>query len=829
MRYPYFKLALRLLARDWRSGELSILAAALLIAVASSTAISLVGDRLRQTMIGQAAEFLAADLAIGSHDSPPDSWLVKAQELGLRHARTEEFSSVLMENDELLLTGVKAVSPDYPLRGYLRTTSGDITEEVKTLEGPETGTAWVDRRVLSALNLKLGAEVSVGERRLRLTRLITYEPDRRGDLYSLSPRVMINEADLAATGILQPGSHVHFYDLFAGDEEALKTFKRWLKPQLHPGQRIVDVHEDRPEIGNALTRAERYLGLASIVVVLIAGVAIGMTTRRYTERHFDVTAMFRCLGAQQSSILRIYAWQFCILGVLASLAGCLVGWFIQLGLLALLKDLLPQDLADASGFAAVFGIATGLLTLLGFALPPVLRLRRTSPLKVLRRDLEPLPSSAWLVYGLAMTCLALLMWRYTNDFKLTATLLLAGLTATLVLGSTTWLLLKSTRLLLPRVGLSWRFGLQHLSRQPQTSISQILAFSVTLVAMVVSLAVRTELLADWKRQLPADAPNHFALNIFPKDLDGFTRLLAQEGVASSAFYPIVRGRLIAVNGVDAHSVASKESQGEEAINRDLSLTWSDTLPPDNKLVRGNWWAGQENMRVSVEEGLARSLGIKLRDQLSFNISGQTLTATVQSIRSVQWDAMTPNFYMIFSPGSLDAHPSTYLTSFFLPAQQKTALNHLVKAFPSITILEVDVLLEQFQRILKQVTLAIEYVLLFALVAGFTVLFAAVRSSLDARIYEDVLLRTLGSSRRLLRRSQLIEFSTLGALAGLLAAAIAEFILWGLYTRVFTLAYRFHWEIWLMTPIIGALLVGSAGFWNTRSVVNRSPQSVLQNL
>ncbi len=828
MRYRYFTLALRLLARDWRSGELSILAAGLLIAVASSTAISLLGDRLRQTMVGQAAEFLAADLVVSSHDALPDAWLARAQQLSLRHANTEEFSSVLVENDELLLTGVKAVSSGYPLRGYLRTTSGDITEEVKTVDIPAPGTAWVDGRVLSALNLKLGAEIAVGEQRLCLSRLLTYEPDRRGDLYSLSPRVMINQADLAATGILQPGSHVHYYDLFAGDEAALKTFKRWLKPQLNPGQRIVDIHEDRPEIGHALTRAERYLGLASIVVVLIAGVAIAMSTRRYTERHFDVTAMFRCLGAQQSSILRIYGWQFCILGALTSLAGCLVGWFIQLGLLSLLKGLLPQDLASASGLAVAFGLATGLMTLLGFALPPLLRLRRTSPLKVLRRDLEPLPSSAWIVYGLAMLSIAVLMWRYTDDLKMTTTLLLAGLSATLVLGSITWLLLKLSRLLLPHVGLSWRFGLQNLSRQPQTSISQILAFSVTLVAMVVSLVVRTELLADWKQQLPADAPNHFALNIFGKDLDGFKRLLAQEGVTSSAFYPIVRGRLIAVNGVDVHQLASKESQGEEAISRDLSLTWSASLPLDNKLVRGSWWTG-EPFQVSVEQGLADSLHIKLKDELAFNISGQTLRATVRSIRSVRWDAMTPNFYMIFSPATLDAYPSTYLTSFYLPAQRKTALNHLVKAFPGITILEVDVLLEQFQRILKQVTLAIEYVLLFALAAGFTVLFAAVRSSLDARVYEDVLLRILGASRHLLRRSQLIEFAALGLFAGLLAAAIAELTIWALYSRVFALAYRFHWEIWLMTPAIGAVLVGVAGFWNTRSVVNASPQSTLQNL
>jgi putative ABC transport system permease protein len=824
-----FKLAFKLVVRDWRSGELTILMAALIIAVAASTAVSLLGDRLTRTMNLQAAEFLGGDLSVGGHEAPSPAWNTEAAAQGLQSSRTTEFSSVLIENDELLLVGVKAVAEGYPLRGALKTTVGDIAAAAETHDIPAPGEAWVEPRVLNTLHVGLGGDITVGEKPLRVARLITYEPDRRGDLYSLSPRVMINEADLDATRIIQPGSHVHYYALFAGDENALRRFKRWLKPQLHPGQHISDIHEDRPELGNALSRAERYLGLTSIAVVLIAGVAIAMSARRYTERHFDLTAMLKCLGARERDVLRIYLIQFTFIGLAGSALGCALGYGLQAGVVYFLRALLPRGLAGPGLFALLFGTGAGLLILFGFALPPILRLKRLPPLRVLRRDLEPLPSSAWLVYGVAALTLGALLWRYTQDWKMTAVVLALGGIAVAVCSLLGLSLLGLGRLLVPHVPLAWRFGLQHLTRRPRLGVSQMLAFSVTLVAMLVSILVRTELLQEWQRQMPENAPNHFALNLFDADLDRFRDFLRQENIASSNFYPIVRGRLTAVNGKDVFQVVSKDSRAEGAINRELSLTWSDTLPPDNRLVEGRWWDGAASLNVSVEKELADSLGVGQGDRLTFNIAGQEFVATVTNTRSVRWDTMAPNFFMIFSPGSLDAYPHTWLTSFYLPPDRKPALARLAKAFSGVTILEVDMLIKQFQSILRQVTQAIEYVLLLALAAGFTVLFAAVRATLDERIYEDVLLRTMGASRKLLRRAQWVEFAALGFLAGLLASAIAEVIAWDLFSRVFNLSYRFHWETWLITPVLGALAVGLAGYWNTRSVVRNSPMRVLREL
>jgi len=824
-----FNLALRMLWRDSRSGELTILILALIIAVTSSTAIALFSDRLQRTMTNQTAEFLAADLVIASPNPVPSEWLARAIQLDLAQARTAEFSSVLIEHDELLLAGIKAVSNAYPLRGFLKTTTTDYSTETITHNGPEQGSVWVEKRILPALKLKLGDPLTVGEKQLIITHIITYEPDKKGDFYSFSPRVMINEADLKATGIVQPGSHVHYFFQFTGEAKALAEFKQWLKPQLNPSQRIMDIHEDRPELGSALERAERYLGLSSIVVILISGVAIAMATRRYTERHFNATALLRCLGCKQNEILWLYSSQFVVLGLVASATGCLLGWFAQEVLFHLLKQLLPQHVASPGLLAVFFGFIIGMAVLLGFALPPLLRLKQVSPLRVLRRELEPLPTSAWLIYGLALGIIGLLVWKYTEDLKMTATILGVGLMTLLALGLLVYGLLNITRKWLPSMSLAWRFGLQGLLRNSRANVSQILAFSITLVAMVLSFTVRTDLIDNWQKQLPENAPNHFALNIFPNQQVAFQQELQQQHISGSQFYPVVKGRLVEINHTPVQQIVSKDSQGENATHRELSLTWTNELPEENKIVAGNWWNDPQTGFVSVEQKLADSLKIKLGDHLTFTVGSQQINATVASIRELRWDTMKPNFYMIFSPGTLDAYPSTFITSFYLPETQKNVLNTLVKKFPGTTILEVDLILRQFKTLLTQLTQAINYLLYFALAAGLAVLFAAVYATLDSRIYEGALMRTLGANRSLLRKAYIIEFSVLGLISGLLAVVISEAIIYALYTHVMAMEYRPSLYLWALVPFTGALFVGMAGCWGVRHVLNKSPLRVLREL
>ncbi len=823
-----FFLAIRLLFRDGRSGELTLLVLALIIAVTSSTAISLFADRLHRTMSSQAADFLAADLVITSSEEIPTSWLDEARNLNLKQARTAEFSTVLIENDELLLAGIKAVSSQYPLRGKLKTSQLDLSVETIKQQGPKAGEAWVEKRILNTLKLELGNELIVGEKKLAVTELLTYEPDKRGDLYSLSPRVMINDTDLEATQVLKPGSHVHYFFQFTGTTESLAKFRQWIKPQLNPSQRLMDIHEDRPELGSALNRAERYLGLSSIVVIIIAGVAIAMTSRRYSERHFNSAAIMRCLGCKQNEILRLYFYQFLVLGLSASAIGCLFGWFAQEMLFYLLADIRPIKVVAPGLIAIVLGFLTGLAILFGFALPPLLRLKKVSPLRVLRRDLDPLPSSAWFVYALAISLVAVLIWRYTQDFKMTTTIIGGGLLTVLVAGTLIYLILTQSRKLLPKMKLSWRFGMQGLLRTPKTTVSQILAFSITLLAMILSFTVRNNLIDDWQKQLPDNAPNYFVLNVFPQQVESFKQQLKQKNNDDAQFYPVVRGRLVKINDIAVQQLVSKDSQGERATHRDLSLTWTQELPKDNKTISGQWPVTEKG-KVSIEQKLAKSLQVKLGDKLTFTLGSQQIHAQVSHIRSVRWDTMKPNFYMVFSPETLTNFSTTYITSFYLSEENKGLLNELVKKYSAITILEVDTILKQFKSILTQLTAAINYLLYFALLAGFTVLFAAVYSTLDNRIQEGALMRTLGANRALLRKAHIIEFSLLGLVSGIIAVLLSELLVYALYTFVFHLNYQINWLLWVGVPFISTFCVALVGYWGVRGVVNQSPMQVLREI
>jgi putative ABC transport system permease protein len=823
-------LALRLLGREARSGELTLLMLALLIAVTALTASSLFADRLERAMTAQTAEFLAADLVIQSPGPIPAAWLTEARRLDLKEARTTEFSSMLIENDEMLLASIKAVDAAYPLRGFLKIADAEHRIETVVTHGPAVGEAWVERRILSALKLKFGDALTVGEKKLRITHILTYEPDQQGGFFSFSPRVLLNVADLEATKVIQPGSHVHRFFQFSGDSKALSAFRRFVKPQLNPSQRLLDVHEDRPELGSALTRAELFLGLSSIVVVIIAGAAISMAARRYSERHFDASALLSCFGCTQREILRLYCMQFAILGLAIGALGCGFGWLFQEGLFLLLRPWLPASLAQQPGALAVlFGIGAGLIILFGFALPPILRLKRVPPLRVLRHELEPLPSSAWLVYGLALTLVCTLVWRYTGDARMTAVVAVVTIAALLLLALVIWAMLSAVRKLLPRLPLSWRFGWRGLLREPRASIAQILAFGVTLAALLSSLMVRNELIDTWRQQLPENAPNHFALNIFPDQLAAFKQSLQAKGIENSPFYPIVRGRLTQINQTPVQQIAVKGSQGDNATHRELSLTWSRELPEENTIAAGEWWNRNAPGLVSVEQKLADSLGIKIGDRLTFSSGGRQFEATVTSFRTLRWESMKPNFYMIFSPGTLEAFPYTLMTSFYLPAANQTALNALAKEFPGMSILEVERILRQLQTLFTQLTEAVNYLFYLALSAALTVLLASVYSTLDQRIHESALLRTFGASRGFLRKMQSIEFFCLGAISGVIGVLIAESLNFALYRQVMHIPFQLHRNLWFTVPLISAVLVLASGLWGLRRIVSRPPLRSLREL
>jgi putative ABC transport system permease protein len=824
-----WRLALRLLGRDWRAGELRTLAAAIVIAVAASTAIGFFTDRLGRGMISQSADFLGADLALESPRPVSPAWIAQARQRTLQVSETLEFASVVISGDALQLASVRAVDEQFPLRGSLRTAEAPFAADAPAVAIPAAGEAWAAPRLLTQLGLRSGDSIEVGTQTFVISRVLSFEPGQAGDLFGMSPRLLINLADVPATGVVQPGSRLSYQYLFAGPEKDLQRYRQWLKPQLGPSHRLVGIHEGRRAVGTALERAERFLGLAVMAAMVLAGVAIAMAARRYSERHFDMSAMLRCLGVSQRDLLGLYLTQLAVMGVLASMLGGLLGWLAQQGLLALLADLLPMTPSGMTVWPLLAGLATGLAVLAGFALPPVMRLRDVPPLRVLRRDLTPLPGNAWVVYGIAVATVVLLMWRYTGNAALTLTALAGGAAACLILGMLGLVLLLLARNLRVPVGVAWRFGLNNLWRRRRTSISQILAFGLALLAMAVIGLVRTDLLNTWENQLPAEVPNHFGINILPDQVEGVHDFLAARQVPASQLYPMVRGRLVTINDAAIRTAVTKEARDDNALNRDLNLTWTTRLQADNSIIAGRWWRQQDTGRslVSIEAQLAERLGIKLGDELGFSVSDETFTARVTSIRTVQWDSFRPNFYMVFPPGVLERFAATHMTSFYLAPDQKPLLAELVREYPALTVLEMDRIIEQVERILHQVTLAVEYVLLFVLFAGFAVLFAALQASLDERLYEGALLRALGASRRQLRAGHLAEFIALGLLAGLVAAIGTESIAWVLYSQVLHFDYSFKWQVWLATPLGGALLIGAAGYLGTRPVVERSPVILLR--
>jgi putative ABC transport system permease protein len=822
-----FRLSLRVLRRDWRAGELHLLAAAVVIAVAAVTAIGFFNDRLNRAMTYQSADLLGADLVLRGPDPIPPDWLKAAADRKLRHAETLEFASVVVHGEKLQLSSVMAAGPGYPLRGAIRTAPALYAPDAKTADLPAPGTAWVEPRVLQTLGLDIGGRIEIGSAAFTVTRVLTYEPGRAGNFFAFAPRVLIRRDDVARTAVIQPGSRVNYRYLFAGGDTDLTRFKNWLKPRLDPNHRLLDVRDGNSSIGRALGRAERYLGLTSLLAVILAGVAIAMSARRYSERHYDMSALLRCFGATQRDIVALYVPQFLLLGLAASAAGCTLGWLVQEIIFYVLRDLTPAGLPPPGMAPVAFGFFTGLIALAGFALPPLLRLKQVSPLRALRRELAPLPAAAWLVYGAATAAVLLLMWRYTGSLLLTSAVVAGSLAAAVVLALLAGALLGMSRHLPHRVGIAWRFGMNNLWRHRRTSIGQILAFGLALMAMAVIALLRTDLLSTWQTQLPPKTPNHFAFNILPQDVVAVRRFFATNDIKASALYPMVRGRLTEINGKPVTRAVSREAADNGALRRELNLTWTATVPPDNHIVGGAWWNATAPGGVSVEEKLAQNLGIGLGDELTFSIAGEALHARVTSLRSVRWDSFHPNFFMIFPPGALDDYPATYLTSFYLAPERKPLLTSLVRAFPAVSVLEIDQLLARVRLILAQATAAIELVLLFVLAAGFAVLFAALAADLDDRFHEGALLRTLGASRRQLRTAHLAEFTVLGVLAGLLAAAGTELIAYLLYTRAFDLEYSFKWPVWLAAPLAGGILIGLAGYIGTRRVVRRSPLTVLR--
>ena len=821
-------LAARLLRRDWRAGELTVLIVALLIAVSAMTGVAFLTDRVGQAVELRAAESLAADLRLRSTEPVDAELLAFAEAQGMRTARVTSMPSVVFAGETNTLAAVRAVTDGYPLRGRLKTAPELLTEGAVTDAIPAPGEAWASPRLMARLGVDTGAVLEVGAARLRLTEVLTFRPDEGWSFVDLAPTLLINDADLAATELVQPGSRVAYRALFAGDRGAVDAFKPRLEERLADDQSISDIKDTNPQIRSSMDRAGRFLNLASLVSVLLAAVAVAMAARRYAQRHRDRIALMKCMGASSRTIFRSSLWQLLMLAVVGSVLGALLGYLAQLALAWLMRDMIGQALPPPGFQPAVLGLVTALSILGGFALPDLVRMGRTPPLRVLRRDLEP-PAlrhgASWLA-GVAAV-LALLLW-IIRDTQLVLTIF-AGAAATFVaLGVTGWLLVRSLRGFRGAAGVAWRYGLANIARRGRESVAQVVAFGLGLMVLLLLSTVRTELMDNWRQSLPADAPNQFLINIQPQEVGPMTAFLEDHGIAVPRFVPLVRARMTTINGENVTQMTFEDPQGERWARRDSNLSWASELQADNRIVAGEFWGpNPERAEVSVEQDFGRELGLSLGDELGFNIAGEDITATVTSFRTVEWDSFSPNFFMVFSPGVLDDYPATFISSLYIDEAARPALLELMRQFPSVTAIDLDAVLGQVRDVMDKAALAVQAVFVFTLLAGLTVLWAAVQATRDERRYESAMLRTFGASRNRVLGGVATEFIAIGLLAGLLAATGASLAGYLLATNLFELNYGFSPTLWLAGLLAGVLFVGLSGLAATWRVVTHAPVNVLR--
>lgn len=830
----FWTIGWRALWRDWRAGELRVLVLAVALAVAALTAVGFFADRLQNGLERDARQLIGGDAVLRSDQPPPPAFEAQAKTLGLATTGHVSFPTMGRADDAqggtARLVALKAVQAGYPLRGRLSVASAPDAPDAPTDDIPPPGTAWVDAPLLSALDLKVGDPLWLGDRQFRIDRVIVIEPDRGAGFMSFAPRVMINAQDLPATGLVQPASRLSYRLAVAGDEPAVKRYIKWAEAELKRpevrGVRLESLEGGRPEMQQTLARAEKFLNLVALLAALLSAVAVGIAARVYAARHLDDCAMLRVLGLSQGTMARAYTFSFVVVGLLAGVLGVALGYAVHHGFVILLAGLVKTAMPAPSVWPALFGLGVGLTLMLAFGLPPVLQLARVPALRVIRRDMGNLKPASLAVLGLGTAGFAALLLAASRDLTLGLIAVggFAGAAALFALVS-----YLAVRLLRAWVNEStaprWlRLATRQLSARPAYAVVQVSALSIGLLALVLLVLLRTDLISSWQKATPPDAPNRFVINIQPEQAEPFQATLKAQGVAHYDWYPMIRGRLVAING---RAVVPEDFKGDRAqrlVDREFNLSHSAQAPAYNPIVGGRW-TNNEAGAISIEEGLAETLGLHLGDRLTFDVAGMPIESTITSLRKVDWGSMHVNFFAMYPVDQMPGVPTTFISAYRAPSTPGFD-NTLVRQYPNITNVDMSSTIAQVQRVLDQVIRAVEFLFAFTLAAGLVVLFAALTATRSEREREFAILRAVGAQSSLLRQVQRAELAGVGVLAGFLASVVAVIVGWALARY----AFEFQWNAAPWVPlagaVAGAVLALAAGWWGLRGVL-RTP--VVQTL
>lgn len=812
-----------LLQRWMRTPELVILAAAVAIAVAASSAVGLFSDRVSRALEDQSGEAFGADVALRSRDPLPTTLEQALRKLDLRRAHLVQFPSVAFVGENSSLAAVKAVDGNYPLRGTLRSAGEPFGDERAEARGPGPGEAWVDLRLWQDLGLSIGAQLQIGKSSLRVSRILAYEPDRGGGFSDLAPRLMISVDELPATGLVTAGSRVQYTDLFAGRPDRVASLRALEMPA---GVRLTTPQDGRREIGNSLARARQFLDIAVLSAMLLAGAAIGASAHQHGQRLRDEAAILKALGATSRQVAGRALSRLLTITLVAGAGGLVLGFGAQAVVAAVAGGLMNEPLPPAQPLAAIWSLVLALLLVFGFAAPSFVAARKTSPIRVLQRA-ETRTGSRVALVAAALAAAALVALQ-AGDLKLAGYVIVGAIGAALVLGLMAWLLVRLLAGLRSRGGTALRFGLANIARRRMASVGQAVALGLALLALLLVGIVRGDLLGAWEKRLPADAPNQFLINIQPQQVESVQSFFAQRGHPGLKLWPMVRARLTELRGQPVTADSFEDEETRRWINREFNVSWTDRFGDDNKLVEGSWWdpATRGEPWLSVDEYAVERLKLKIGDMLKLQIADRTVELRIHDVRKVSWDSFRPNFFLVVPPGLVDGSEAQWLTSFHLRADERPLLRELITQFPNLTALDLEAAMAQVRSILDRVVRAVEFIFLFTLAAGLAVLLAAIEGTRAERVRETALLRTLGASDRTLRLGLLAEYGALGLVAGLVAAAAAQAIGWALARFVFELPYVFSLSLWAAGAFGGALLVSALGWLSLRRTLRTSPMRVL---
>ncbi|MFT4100332.1 MAG: FtsX-like permease family protein [Burkholderiaceae bacterium] len=814
--------------RDWRAGELRLLLAALLVAVAAIASVGLFVDRMKQALDQEAAQLIGADLVVAGDEPPAPALASEAARRGLRTARTATFPSMVLAGDRTLLASVKAASGDYPLRGALR-----VADAPGAADGPASGMvgpgeAWVDQQLLQSLGVAVGDRVQLGGGEFRIRRIITLEPDRGSNFVNLAPRILIAAADLPATGLVQPTSRIAYRLMIAGDAAEVARFGAWAQAYLGRGERIETIESGRPELRTTLDRAQGFLSLVSMLTALIAAVAIGLAARRFALRHMDACAVMRAIGLSQRRLTAALLLELLWLGLAGGVLGVALGWGVHRLLVFAIAPMIAVPLPAPSAWPIARSIVAGLVLLLGFGGWPFARLARIPPLRVLRRDLGAPGGQAWLTATIPLVAFAALLWWAAGD-RMLALIALGGFAAGAALfAALAWGAVIAVgplrRVGSQRIGPALRLALASWSRRRGATVAQTVALAVGLMALTLLTVTRTDLLDSWRRASPADAPNRIVINIQPDQKDAVAQRLRDEGARDARLFPMIRGRLVSINGRAVDPEAYEAGRARRLIEREFNLSYGDAPPAHNRTVEGRW-IDPAKPEVSGEIGLMQTLNLRIGDELGFDIAGEVVEVRLVGGRKVAWDSMQVNFFMIASPSAIGDRPQSWITAYHQPPDRADA--SLVRQFPNLTVFDTGHIVRQIQQMLDQVIQAVEFLFALTLLAGVVVLYAALAGSRDERVREAALMRALGASRGQLVRALLWELGIAGGVAGLMASLGALVIGWSLAARVFDFAYQPRWEAVALGIAVGAVLAIGTGWLGLRDVLRAPPIRTLR--